>query len=180
MIRDIIDWLLSLFNTKNIMPATPVPARQMPPEAPTSPVAVPLPSSTPKEPYAVLTRRTDDGKETLGDLIAYNNGTMHVSTLELGWHGNAHDISCIPVGIYQCSIRPFRDTSMYQVLDVPDRTGVFIHPGNFYTDILGCILLGVKPADINGDGEIDVTASQVTVGGFMQFMGGKPFTLKIQ
>ncbi len=127
-----------------------------------------------------ITRNSDNGTETLGTLVAQNNGaTFSCSTLELPWKDNQHDISCIPKGTYQVSMQPFHNTMMYELQGTAPRTAIYIHPGNYFKDVLGCILLGVHPTDINGDGQIDVTSSVLTVNSFIGFMGKTPFTLII-
>lgn len=132
-------------------------------------------------PNVTLTRLNDNGVETIGTLNAVNNGaTFTCSILELPWKGNQHDISCIPKGIYKASVQPFHNTKMYELSPTEPRTGIFIHPGNYYKDSLGCILLGVKPSDINADGQVDVTNSVKTVQSFMAFMENKPFTIEIK
>lgn len=130
-----------------------------------------------------IIRGTDDTVETIGTLKAIRARDNHVftcETLELPWKNNQHDISCIPKGTYYCSIRPFFSKDRYELMNVPDRTGIFIHEGNYYHDVLGCILLGIKPSDINHDGQIDVTASVATITAFMTFMQNEPFTLTIE
>lgn len=146
----------------------------MPLQAPTNPVQ---PLSTPS---VTITRLSDNGVETIGSLVATNNGaTFTCSTLELPWKNNQHDISCIPKGTYQASVQPFHNTHMYELSPTEPRTGIFIHPGNYYKDSLGCILLGVRPSDINADGQVDVTSSVNTVSAFMSFMHNNDFTLTI-
>lgn len=135
---------------------------------------------TSSAPTAVLTRLSDNGVETIGTLTAYKNGsTFTCSTLELPWKNNQHNVSCIPKGIYQASIQPFHASSEYELSPTAPRTGIFMHAGNYYSDSLGCILLGVKPSDINGDKQIDVTSSVNTLSEFKTFMHNQPFTLTI-
>lgn len=125
----------------------------------------------------VIKRITDNGHETTG-ILTYGN--FKCNTLELPWKGNQHNISCIPKGTYSCVVHPFHDKQMYEVLNVPNRTGIFIHPANYVTQLLGCIALGVNPADINHDGLMDVTNSGNTVSSFMDLFKGKQFTLVIE
>lgn len=132
-------------------------------------------------PTAVLTRLSDNGVETMGKLVAGNNGAdFTCNTLELPWKNNQHDISCIPKGTYKVSANPFHSTRRYELQNTSPRTGIFVHEGNYYKDSLGCILLGVKPSDINADGQVDVTSSVNTINAFMLFMGNKDFTLTIK
>jgi Family of unknown function (DUF5675) len=90
-------------------------------------------------------------------------------TLELPWKDNQHKISCIPKGQYKTLQRnsaKFGDH--YHVLElgggeVNGRDMILIHPGNFHTQLLGCILVGKAHADINRDGVLDVIESKNTL-----------------
>lgn len=123
---------------------------------------------------AVLKRFFFDEKETLGTLTTQRPGSKNLwicKTLELGWHDNQKNISCIPMGKYLCkwtkspamSLKhgyPFRT---YEVQDVPDREGIRIHTANLFSELLGCIALGDAHKDINLDRELDVVHSGRTV-----------------
>lgn len=61
---------------------------------------------------------------------------------------------------------------------VDGRTYILIHPGNFYTDIEGCILVGSDLSDINADGLIDVINSGDTMDKLLELMPNK-FNLTI-
>lgn len=124
----------------------------------------------------LIKRNSDNGVETLGTLTF---GPFTCSTLERPWLNNQHDISCIPKGTYHCTIQPFHTTHMYELSPTSPRTGIFIHPANYVTDLLGCIALGISPSDINHDGQIDVTSSVNTVSEFMKLTDGQPITLII-
>jgi len=131
----------------------------------------------------VITRGKDNGVQTIGKLVAKRNGaTFTCDTLELPWKNNLPNVSCIPKGLYDVkytlSLR-FKKF-MYEITKVPNRSGIRKHAGNYYTQIQGCILLGVNPKDINGDGQIDVTSSVNTVKAFEQFMGKKSYKLLIK
>lgn len=72
-------------------------------------------------------------------------------TLELPWRGNERNVSCVPQGDYTLQIRrsPLikRITGghhlyAWQVMDVPCRSFILFHPGNFASDTEGCILIG--------------------------------------
>jgi hypothetical protein len=85
-------------------------------------------------------------------------------TLELPWLNNARSISCIPIGIYKAFIRnsPRWKRDVIELIDVPGRKNIQIHPGNYFYDIEGCILPGARFVDLDGDGNLDVTSSVVT------------------
>lgn len=134
-------------------------------------------------PSAVLVRSKSSKHETLGTLFAVNGGaTFTCKTLELPDLGNAKMISCIPKGTYTCKKFYWLKKLgwYYEVKNVPGRTAIYIHQGNYYTDYLGCIGLGSGLADLNTDGEIDITNTVATVKAFFGFMQGKDFTLTIK
>jgi hypothetical protein len=82
-----------------------------------------------------------DSTPTTGHLYASD---LELYTLELPWQDNHPNFSCIPVGTYQCivagSLRFGR--LMPRLLDVPNRDGILIHPGNTEVNTEGCILVG--------------------------------------
>lgn len=115
---------------------------------------------------AILTRLNDDRKQTLGILQVFDGLTkvFECKTLELPNKNNQKSISCIPIGTY--TVIPFNSPSKgkcFLLKDVPNRSMIEIHKGNFYTDILGCILVGSKFTDINNDGLLDVVSSGTTL-----------------
>ena len=82
-------------------------------------------------------------------------------TLELPQKGNQKSISCIPEGAYTC--RKITSPSLgecIEILEVPGRTYIRIHKGNFTSQIQGCVLVGESLKDINGDLIIDVANSK--------------------
>jgi hypothetical protein len=130
-------------------------------------------------PTAILTRNNDNGVETLGTLQV---GALFQSrTLELSWKNNQKNISSIPTGIYNCKWA-FKWNSLayhYQLQNVLNRTGIFIHNGNYFFNSAGCIILGSLPQDINKDGQLDLINSNSILAGFEKLMGKKDFYLKI-
>jgi len=123
---------------------------------------------TPKEndTTVILTRDSDDGIQTLGSLTVYKEGEVifKCDTLELPWNNNKQGHSCVPIGAY--NLKRYSSNNhkeVYALPGVPDREYILIHPGNYYTDIEGCILLGDGYKDINGDGVIDIENSTETL-----------------
>lgn len=139
-------------------------------------------------PERIVTIKRSYGKDqTMGELSALNNGaTFACQTLELSWKDNKTNVSCIPIGTYQCEwvFSWKRKRFLYQLKNVLNRTAIQIHSGNYAAgkikDIEGCILLGSGFADINGDKILDIINSVVSVKGFDNFMERKPFTLIIK
>lgn len=73
-------------------------------------------------------------------------------TAELPWLMNGPDKSCIPAASYICM--PYSSPhhpGVWQVTDVPSRSGILIHNGNIpEIDSLGCIILGLERGQLNG------------------------------
>ena len=97
----------------------------------------------------LLIRDTFTDKSVTGKL--YCNGEFIAHTLELPWRDNEKSVSCIPKGIYKCSIRYRNQSAMYDyvhllVEDVPNRSYILFHRGNFPSDTKGCILTGTHRA----------------------------------
>lgn len=137
-----------------------------------------------KKPNGVtITRISDNGIETLGELVAYKDGKeFRCKTIELAWKENKNSISCIPKGTYEVAMSLWskKNKNYYLLKDVPSRSGIFIHEGNYHYNYEGCIGLGKDFADINKDGQTDITSTVATLKAFEKFMNKEPFTLTIQ
>ena len=94
----------------------------------------------------LLIRDTFSDKSVLGEL--YLNGERMCDTLENPWLDNQKNISCIPAGIYDVRLRLARESATRDYLhlliqDVPNRSFILIHRGNFPSQTQGCVLLGL-------------------------------------
>ena len=115
---------------------------------------------------AILSR-TKSERETRGCFYVFDGdrSILNVKTLELPDKGNAQNVSCIPEGKYLVKriSSPTRGI-VFHVLDVPGRTAILIHVGNYAAgkdiDTEGCILPGLRFVDINGDGNLDIAGSR--------------------
>lgn len=130
-------------------------------------------------PVVYLKRGYGDDKQQLGDLIA---PTYKCKTMELSWKDNKSNISCIPTGEYICewTFSPKFLKKTYEVKNVPKRSGIRIHPANYFFALNGCIALGDSYGDLNKDRHADILNSTKTLKAFEQSMGYKPFKLIIQ
>lgn len=86
-----------------------------------------------------------------------SNDTETYGKLDLLWLPNHKDIytlepkkgdyrqnCCIPQGLYNCRKYTSNDhKDVWKVLDVPGRTDILIHVGNYAKDTKGCILVGL-------------------------------------
>lgn len=85
--------------------------------------------------------------------IYYVGGTFGGYTLENPWRDNKTNVSCIPTGEYPTEIRTASESGSrnYDHLilrDVPERTYILWHIGNYEKNTEGCILPG-KSAHTN-------------------------------
>jgi hypothetical protein len=131
---------------------------------------------------AFLLRLQEDQKQTLSEIIFYNDDVkrvLEVKALELPDRGNQRSISRVNAGNYICKLRYSEKYGWhYHLQDVEGRTLILIHFGNYYTDTRGCILVGNAFTDINGDGYRDVTSSKKTMKRILAIMP-KEFNLTI-
>ena len=87
-----------------------------------------------------LIRQNSSGQCTSGQL-AFDGFIAY--TLERPWQGNLPIISSIPMGTYHGYVRTrTRDRWRIELTDVPGRSNVQIHVGNFVADGIGCVLIG--------------------------------------
>jgi hypothetical protein len=126
-------------------------------------------------------KRSDQG--TLG-MVLFEDFKCY--SLELPWRNNRQNISCIPSGIYQVEIRISpKYGKVYWVKNVPDRSWILIHSGNwagdrnkgYRTHVNGCILFGANRGLL--DGQLAVLNSRITIRRFMDVLNNEPFTLEI-
>lgn len=86
-------------------------------------------------------------------------GVLELYTVEQPWNGNKTGESCIPEGVYDlCQrISPVVKrssggdfTSGWEVLDVPERSLIMIHPANWPYELQGCIAPGLDYMILSG------------------------------
>jgi hypothetical protein len=101
-------------------------------------------------PAYTLVRQSSAINGTLGELL--DPSSIHVCyTCELPWLNNTPDQSCIPVGTYTCGPHNTPDhPNVWELANVPGRSGVLIHNGNTEKDSLGCIIVGSAKGTLNG------------------------------
>lgn len=110
-----------------------------------------------------LTRAQHLKDRTLGSLVVndYRMRSFGFAVLELPYRNNQVNISCIPVGKYGCRLRTSQKYGKHlEVLEVPNRSDILIHVGNFPKDTKGCLLIGDRFTDLDGDGLKEVANSR--------------------
>lgn len=137
-----------------------------------------------------LLRTTQGAEGTFGQLMGLDDAYF---TGEEPWRDNRQDESCIPAGTYQViwsrssrlSAKYGKDYFTYEVIGVPDRTGIRIHSANYVGDetqgykkeLSGCIALGLSIGKL--EGQTAVLASRDAIAKFQDTMNAQPFELTI-
>jgi len=115
----------------------------------------------------ILKRIKDDGRQTIGEATLCDENNKNIFefvTLEPPWLDNAIGKSCIPAGFYDVKPRwSPKYGNHFIVENTEPRTYILFHVGNFRKDSTGCVLVGNAFADLNKDGEIDISASGMTM-----------------
>lgn len=133
---------------------------------------------------AVLIRFPGRDQGTLGMLLAPSGFRCHA--IELPDRGNRQNVSRIQAGEYRCTWHKSpRFGWCFWVRNVPERSGVLMHPGNlagdtskgYKTHSHGCILPGRYRGRMNG--QVAVKASRPAMRDFNKAMGKEDFTLRI-
>jgi len=132
----------------------------------------------------LLTRLTGNSKQTTGYLIVHDQFKTHAQfvSLELVWLNNQKNISCIPPGQYK-AVKTLSKTFGWciKILNVPNRSAILIHFGNYYTNSKGCILVGESFSHINNDNQTDITNSNKSLKKLAShFNPAIPFNITIQ
>lgn len=126
--------------------------------------------------WMFLDRYYQDETGTFGKIEIKDHYHPPIFTLELPWKSNTKNISCIPMGTYDCvPHNSARFKNIYRLLDVPGRSGILIHIGNYLKEIEGCILPG-RGVDTQKYNTIHSTIAMNIIRGIM---GGEDFKLKI-
>lgn len=105
-------------------------------------------------------------EQTLGTLGVFGEGKrlFYCHTLELEDNKNKKQKSCIPKGIYTVKKRySSKFGNHLHITNVPGRTAILIHSGNYHRDILGCILIGSSYKHLDKDEYLDIVESKETL-----------------
>lgn len=122
-----------------------------------------------------LKRYYRDSEVTLGMLFNENDEFL-MFTLENPWKNNEVNISCVPLGEYECE--PYTSKihgQTYKLKNVKGRSGILFHVGNYAHNTEGCILLGLG-ADLPNK---MLTYSADAKYLFMQGLNNRKFNLTI-
>jgi len=95
-------------------------------------------------------------------------------TLERGWRDNKSRVSCVPAGVYSLKLEhsPRFKKKLWELYGAPNRSECKFHAANYWRQLNGCIALGNKHVDIDGDGDVDITSSRTVMKKFHEIMSG--------
>lgn len=104
-------------------------------------------------------------------------------TVEDDWLDNRPNVSCIPVGHYKLhrTVYHKHGYETFEVMDVPGRSRILIHPANTEEDVQGCIGVGlrigklfIKKDEDTGESHFKraVLESRIAFNIFMDIMSG--------
>lgn len=111
----------------------------------------------------VLRRLGVTSNATIG-VLQFDDQTF--CTLELLWQDNQTNQSCIPSGEYVCEmVESPKYGRVWEITNVPNRSHILIHYGNYAKNSLGCILIGTKFGIL--DNELCVLNSKMALGKFL-------------
>ncbi len=121
----------------------------------------------------------EDDTRTLG---TWTTDGFNCVCLELPDNNNHPQTSRIPADTYTVkkTFSPKHNDMRYEIINVPNRTGVRVDIANFPDQLLGCVAIGSAFKDISGDKKLDLINSHKTWDAFNEFMGGEDFTLIIK
>lgn len=125
----------------------------------------------------VMRRFWESDRGTLGSIKIRGVDHKPLFTCENPLRQTPKD-SRIPAGVYTC--RPYSSSKyphVYEVMNVPGRTGILFHWGNTERDTQGCILLGLGAGAILHDPA--VFTSRPAVEKFRELIGDEEFELTI-
>lgn len=136
-------------------------------------------------PLVVITRGRSSKQGTPGVLTL--QGEEFCRTLELEDRGNEPYVSNIPKGLYRATFNysPQFKRDLYLLLDVPNRSGIRIHPASYAgnkedglkSQLLGCISLGTG---FVYSPQLTLINSRETVKRFENQLEGKDFLISLR
>lgn len=106
--------------------------------------------------------------------VLFGDG-IYLKTLERRWLDNQVSISCIPEGAYHVKRDKTGRFQYYAVQNVPGRTDIEFHAGNFVEHSQGCILVGEA---LNSS--MELSNSNNAINELLSYIGDNDFILHIR
>jgi len=117
---------------------------------------------------ALLTRLTTIGESIIGRLDV--GGNLYWTLEDIKEYIPSGSYKCIPHG---WQAEPVHILRVWEITNVPERTGILFHAGNTDKDTLGCVLVG------NGVRQGQLIESALALDIMRQSIGPKGFSLTI-
>ncbi len=142
-----------------------------------------------------ITRQKSEPTGTKGDLLVCNlaGKSFTCKTLELPWHDNHPDSSCIIADSYRATIwySPHLDAEVVRLEDKHFRKDCLIHFGNFAgdvsqgfaSDVEGCTLLGISYGELKNKSGVmqeGILHSRSALVSLLNFIGPGEHTVAYQ
>lgn len=122
-----------------------------------------------------INRLDQDFNQTLGVCTVHDGDKPLFSSisLERGWRNNENNVSCIPKGTYPVVLEYSNrfNKELWEIKNVPNRSETKFHSANYWRQLNGCIALGQRMLDMDGDGYCDITNSKETMKQFHECFG---------
>ncbi len=97
----------------------------------------------PDQPVKIILHRIIEDQYGTHGQLRTEDGTILCCTIERQWLDNKPNVSCIPVGEYQCVPHDSaKHPKTWEITGVPGRSEILIHTGNVDLDSTGCVIVG--------------------------------------
>lgn len=138
---------------------------------------------TEKKLQVKILRCADVGDSMIGRLFVMGAKHPVIWTLEDSWKGNQRSISCIPLGTYSAKPHNWENAtgrkfqSVWEILNVPDRSAILIHGGNTKQDTQGCVLVGLATGTLGNSPAILHSNDALKI--LRDTIGNRPFDVEV-
>lgn len=123
---------------------------------------------------AILARYDAQPNCIFGMLSIGNDFLCH--TIELPWRNNSKNNSCIPPGAYVAEMTESPKFGLvYKLRNVPERSHILIHAGNYPDETNGCILVGVAR-----NGNNSIRGSRAALNALHAYTAGEVLQIDIE
>ena len=128
---------------------------------------------------SVLRLEQSEDQPTRGVLLIHD--ILFCVTLELPWRDNQRNISCIPDGVYDAVkyVSPTYGLTI-KIINVPGRSDILLHYGNYKRNTQGCILIARSYGDSTEQDEGMICNSKVVYRQFQEIIRKLPEGEKIK
>ena len=128
-----------------------------------------------------IRRSIETDKNVLGFATLTNSRgkiIFNCVTLELPFLANKKKVSSIPTGTYRAiKTKSQSKGEVLMLKQVPNRTSVLVHVGNYSKDTLGCVLMGRNIEFSEDTSEHYITQSRITMSSLLALCSDELFII---